>query len=218
MPRDSQQMIIEGQKFNTQKKYMQTMGLFDDWMGEKKYFMDDILRKRIPFIHTEFMTWLTKTKKTIQSSAKHHASILNTLLSLIFGTEQVSATAKRLTTHAISNFRISNQRYGSTQDISQLYDRWRNRPESQLLSNEELQTKLASLMMSLCFVRMEKMTIIDLSVSIIDGVHRSASVCIPPKQSRQRQRYDLRRTEEATACPTESFFVWLARLREHFHT
>ncbi|KAA6372057.1 MAG: hypothetical protein EZS28_032417 [Streblomastix strix] len=31
-------MIIEGQKFNTQKKYMQTIGVFDDWMKGKKLY------------------------------------------------------------------------------------------------------------------------------------------------------------------------------------
>ncbi|KAA6355218.1 MAG: hypothetical protein EZS28_049256, partial [Streblomastix strix] len=36
------------------------------------------------------------------------------------------------------------------------------------------------------------------------------------KQSVQRERYDVRKTEEPKVCPTETFFVWLTRLREHF--
>ncbi|KAA6368501.1 MAG: hypothetical protein EZS28_035973 [Streblomastix strix] len=70
--------------------------------------------------------------------------------------------------------------------------------------------------MSLCFVRMEEMANIDLSVSIIDDEEQRAAVCILPKQSVQRERYDLRKTEEPKVCPTETFFVWLTRLREHF--
>ncbi|KAA6394107.1 MAG: hypothetical protein EZS28_010365 [Streblomastix strix] len=162
------------------------------------------------------MTRLTQTRKTKPSSAKHHASVLNTLLSLIFGTVQVSTTVQRLTTHAISNHQINNLRYGSTWDINQLFEYWIERPESNLLSNEELQTKLASLLMALCFVRMEEMANIDLSVWIIDDQEQRAAVCNPAKQSVQRERYDVRKTEEPKVCPTETFFVWLTRLREHF--
>ncbi|KAA6373126.1 MAG: hypothetical protein EZS28_031348 [Streblomastix strix] len=54
---------------------------------------------------------------------------------------------------------------------------------------------------------MEKRANIDLSVSIIDFVCRSASVRELPKQTAQRQRYDLRRTDEAIVCPTETFFT-----------
>ncbi|KAA6371229.1 MAG: hypothetical protein EZS28_033244, partial [Streblomastix strix] len=216
MTKETQKMIIEGQKFYTQKKYLQTMGVFEDWMKEKNYTVQDIMNQKIPFIHTEFMTWLTRTRKTKPSSAKHYASILNAMLSLIFGTVKVSTTVQRLTTHAISNHQINNPSYGSTWDINQLFEHWREKPESRLLSNEELQIKLASLLMSLCFVRMEEMANIDLSVSIIDDQEQRAAVCIPPKQSVQRERYDVRKTEEPKVCPTETFFVWLTRLREHF--
>ncbi|KAA6392289.1 MAG: hypothetical protein EZS28_012181, partial [Streblomastix strix] len=86
---------------------MQTMRVFEDWMKEKNYTVQDIMNQKIPFRRTEFMTWLTRTRKTKPSSAKHHASILNTMLSLIFGTVQVSTTVQRLTTHAISNHQIN---------------------------------------------------------------------------------------------------------------
>ncbi|KAA6354930.1 MAG: hypothetical protein EZS28_049543, partial [Streblomastix strix] len=194
----------------------QTMGVFDDWMKEKNYTIEDIMHKKMLFIRTEFMTWQTRTSKTKPSSAKHHASILNTMLSLIFGTVLVSAIVQRLTTHAISNHQINNPRYESTWDINQLFEHWRERPESKLLSNEELQVMPTSLQMSLYFVRMEEMANIDLSVSIIDDEEHTAAVCIPPKQSVQKERYDVRKTEEPKVCPTETFFVWLTRLREHF--
>ncbi|KAA6338451.1 MAG: hypothetical protein EZS28_052699, partial [Streblomastix strix] len=149
MIRETQQMIIEGQKYNTQKKYMQTMKVFDDWMKEKNYTIQDIMNQKKAFILTEFMTWLTRTRKTKPSSAKHHATILNAMLSLIFGTAQFSTTVQRLTTHAISNHQINYPRYGSTWDINQLFEYWRKRPESNFLSNEELQTKLALILVSL---------------------------------------------------------------------
>ncbi|KAA6401498.1 MAG: hypothetical protein EZS28_002981 [Streblomastix strix] len=58
MTRETQQMIIKGLKFKTQMKYIQTMVLFDDCMKEMNYSIEDIMNKKIPFIHTEFMTWL----------------------------------------------------------------------------------------------------------------------------------------------------------------
>ncbi|KAA6390317.1 MAG: hypothetical protein EZS28_014158 [Streblomastix strix] len=188
MTRETQQMIIDGQKCNTQKKCMQAMGVFDDWMKEKNYTIENIMNQNIPFIHTEFMTWLIRTRKTKPSSVKHHVSIFNTMLSLILGTKQISTTA--------------------TLDINQLFEHWRERPKSNLLSNEEKQVKLASLLMSLCFVRMEEMANIDLSVSIIDDQEQRAAVCIPPKQSKKRERYDAKRTQDPRGCPTETFFNW----------
>ncbi|KAA6375750.1 MAG: hypothetical protein EZS28_028721 [Streblomastix strix] len=175
MTRETQQMIIEGQKFNTQKKNMQTMKVFYDWMKERNYTIQDMMDQKIPFIHTEFMTWLTRTRKTKPSSAKYHASILNTMLSLIFGTVQVSTTAWRLTTQAISKLQVKNPRYGSTWDNNQPFEYCSERSESNFPSSEELQTKLASLLMSLCFVRMEEITNINLSVSIIDDQEQRAA-------------------------------------------
>ncbi|KAA6334313.1 MAG: hypothetical protein EZS28_053079, partial [Streblomastix strix] len=72
--------------------------------------------------------------------------------------------------------------------------------------------------MSLCFVRMEEMANIDLSVSIIDDQEHRAAVCILHKLSiqREKERYDVRKTEESKVCPRETFFVQLTRLRKHF--
>ncbi|KAA6380019.1 MAG: hypothetical protein EZS28_024453 [Streblomastix strix] len=61
-----------------------------------------------------------------------------------------------------------------------------------------------------------EMASIDVSVSIIDDQEQKAAVCIPPKQSVQRERYDVRKTVEPKVCSTETFFVWLTRLRDRF--
>ncbi|KAA6369047.1 MAG: hypothetical protein EZS28_035425 [Streblomastix strix] len=124
-----------------------------------------------------------RTNKTKPLLVKHHASILNSMFSLIFGTVYVSATAQRLTTLAISNHQINNPRYGSTWDINQLFEYWRERPESNLLSDEELQVKQALQLISLCLVRMEEIANIDISVLFIDDEEHTAAVYISPKQS-----------------------------------
>ncbi|KAA6403169.1 MAG: hypothetical protein EZS28_001295 [Streblomastix strix] len=48
------------------------------------------------------------------------------------------------------------------------------RPDNNLPSNEELQVKLASILMTLCFVRKEEMANIDLAISIIGDEERTA--------------------------------------------
>ncbi|KAA6384382.1 MAG: hypothetical protein EZS28_020094 [Streblomastix strix] len=53
---------------------------------------------------------------------------------------------------------------------------------------------------------MEGMANIDLSVSIIDDEDQTATVCFPPKQSRKRESYDVRRTNDPRVCQTETFF------------
>ncbi|KAA6385619.1 MAG: hypothetical protein EZS28_018850 [Streblomastix strix] len=70
--------------------------------------------------------------------------------------------------------------------------------------------------MSLCFVRIEEVANIDLPVSIIYDEKQTTTVCISPKQSRKNARYDVRRTNNLIVDPTDTSFVWLARLREHF--
>ncbi|KAA6367551.1 MAG: hypothetical protein EZS28_036923 [Streblomastix strix] len=39
------------------------MGVFDDWMKGMNYTIEDIMNKKLLFTYTEFMTWLTRTKK-----------------------------------------------------------------------------------------------------------------------------------------------------------
>ncbi|KAA6374274.1 MAG: hypothetical protein EZS28_030200 [Streblomastix strix] len=192
------------------------MVVFNYWKKEKNYTIENIMNQKIQFIYTEFMTQLIRTRKTKPSSAKNHASILNTMLTLIFGTVQVSATAQNLTTHAISNHSINNQRDGSTWDINQLYEHWRERPESNLHSNEELQVKLVSLLMSLCFVKMKEMANIDLSVSNIVDEEHTAAVCILPKQSKRRERYNVRRTEDLKQADQRYISSRLERLVQIF--
>ncbi|KAA6364688.1 MAG: hypothetical protein EZS28_039784, partial [Streblomastix strix] len=75
-------------------------------MKEKNYDMQDNLVKKLSPTHVEFMKWLNKIKKTKPSSAKHHFSCLNIMLSLIFGTEKSFTTAQRLNGHAIANHQI----------------------------------------------------------------------------------------------------------------
>ncbi|KAA6387619.1 MAG: hypothetical protein EZS28_016857 [Streblomastix strix] len=62
------------------KKYVQIMGVFDDWMKEKNYTIEDIKNKKIPFKYIENMTWLTKANKMQPFSANHHESFLKTIV------------------------------------------------------------------------------------------------------------------------------------------
>ncbi|KAA6379998.1 MAG: hypothetical protein EZS28_024474, partial [Streblomastix strix] len=64
--------------------------------------------------------------------------------------------------------------------------------------------------------RMKEMTNIDLFEWIIDNEDQTAATCFSPKQSKKRERYYVRRTDDSRVSPKETFFVWFTRLREHF--
>ncbi|KAA6394525.1 MAG: hypothetical protein EZS28_009948 [Streblomastix strix] len=63
---------------------------------------------------------------------------------------------------------------------------------------------------------MGEMAIIDPLLSIIDDEEHTATVCIPQKQSRKRERYDVSRTNDPKMFPAQTFFVLLERLGDHF--
>ncbi|KAA6382671.1 MAG: hypothetical protein EZS28_021801, partial [Streblomastix strix] len=83
-------------------------------------------------------------------------------------------------------------------------------------SIKQRQKKLISLQISLYIVRMEEMTNINLSVSILDDEQQTAAVCILPKYMRMRKICNVWETYDPCVCSTETIFVSLSRLREHF--
>ncbi|KAA6368733.1 MAG: hypothetical protein EZS28_035740 [Streblomastix strix] len=163
------------------------MGGFEDWMNEKNNTIRDIMNQKIPFIHTEFKTWLTRTWKTKPSSANIMYRY-STQCFLSYFIQYRSPQLRRDSLHTqFLIIRLAIQDIGVPGTL--IYSlSIGERTESYLLSDEELQTKLASLLMSLCFVRMEEMANIDLSVSIIDDIEHRAAVSIPPKQSKRKER------------------------------
>ncbi|KAA6370945.1 MAG: hypothetical protein EZS28_033529 [Streblomastix strix] len=63
---------------------------------------------------------------------------------------------------------------------------------------------------------MEEWSNINISISIIDVEEHTAALCIPPKQSRKKERHDVRRSNNLRMGTTERFFVWFTRLRLQF--
>ncbi|KAA6368316.1 MAG: hypothetical protein EZS28_036157 [Streblomastix strix] len=198
MTRETQKMIIEGQKFNTQKKYMQTMGVFEDWMKEKNYTVQDIMNQKIPFIHTEFMTWLTRTRKTKPSSARSpqqcrdspHTQFLIIRLTIqdmgapgtLINCLSIGERDQKANSSQMKNYK-QNQLHYQCRYALQEWKRWQTQIyqyRSQMIKNKELQ------------------------------------FAFHPNNLGE-ERYDVRKTEEPKVCPTETFFVWLTRLREHFY-
>ncbi|KAA6352695.1 MAG: hypothetical protein EZS28_051778, partial [Streblomastix strix] len=101
-------------------------------------------------------------------------------------------------------------------DIRQLFDYWRSRPDDKDLSDTEIQTKLASLLLSICFIRINEAAEINLAISNIDYRNQTAILCLSPKANNSIEQYEIRRTGDPKVYPNLTLFTWLNRLYWHY--
>ncbi|KAA6382107.1 MAG: hypothetical protein EZS28_022365 [Streblomastix strix] len=100
------------------------------------------------FIIPEVMAWFTAQHKTPKSSLNKQ-SYIKTMLQLIFDRELMHDTPSALTYRAISNCNVVTRKYAYVWDIDILFNRWAAQPADQMLTNQHLQIKQASLLLSL---------------------------------------------------------------------
>lgn len=126
-------------------------------------------------------------------------------------------TPSALTYRAISNCNVVTRKYAHVWDIDILFNHWATQPTDQMLTNQDLQIKLASLLLSVCFLRITEISEIDLNLSNFNFQNRTALVTLSPKTTNALEQYEVRRTGILNLCPNVTLFTWLERLREHFH-
>ncbi|KAA6369083.1 MAG: hypothetical protein EZS28_035391 [Streblomastix strix] len=192
------------------------MATLDDWMKSKQYSIQDVLRMKPGFIIPEVIAWFTGQHKTPKSSLNNQ-SCIKTMLQLIFDREPMHDTPSALTYRAISNCNIIARKYAHVWDIDILFNHWATQPADQMLTNQDLQIKLASLLLSVCFLRIIEISEIDLNFSNFNFGNQTALVTLSLKTINALEQYEMRRTGILNLCPNVTFFTWLERLREHFH-
>ncbi|KAA6386935.1 MAG: hypothetical protein EZS28_017535 [Streblomastix strix] len=133
------------------------------------------------------------------------------MLSLIFDRPQITSTPSKLSYRAVLKCKIINRRYSNMWDIRQLFDYWRSRPDDKDLSETEIQTKLASLLFSICFIRIDEADEIKLAISNIDYRNQTAILCLSPNANNSIEQYEIRRTGDPKVCPNSTLFTWLDR-------
>ncbi|KAA6379782.1 MAG: hypothetical protein EZS28_024691, partial [Streblomastix strix] len=211
----AQHLLTNRQRFETQRHYLYAMRTLAEFCYEYSFSIDQILSISPGLFHLEVINWFTRWNPSA-SFADTLQSLLNTKLSLIFDIPQITSTPSKLVYRAVLNCKIINRRYSNMCDIRQLFDYWRSRPDDKDLSETDIQTKLASLLLSICFIRINEAVEINLSISNIDYRNQTAILCISPKANNSIEQYEIIRTENPKVCPNSTFFTWLNHLYWHY--
>ncbi|KAA6364213.1 MAG: hypothetical protein EZS28_040259, partial [Streblomastix strix] len=138
-------------------------------------------------------------------------------LQLIFDREPMHDIPSALTYRAISNCNVVTRKYTHVWDIDILFNHWVTQPADQMLTNQDFQIKLASLLLSVCFLRITEISEINLNLSDFNFINHTALVTISPKTTNVLEQYEVRRIGILNICPNLALSTWLERLKEHYH-
>ncbi|KAA6387111.1 MAG: hypothetical protein EZS28_017364 [Streblomastix strix] len=143
--------------------------------------------------------------------------VLKTMLQLIFDREPMHDTSSTLTQRAISNFNVVARKYAHVWDIDILFNHWAAQPIDQMLTNQDLQIKLASLVLSVCFLGITEISEVDLNLTNFNFGNHTALLIPTPQTTNALEQNKVRRIGIMNLCLKITHFTWLKRLREHFH-
>ncbi|KAA6397813.1 MAG: hypothetical protein EZS28_006660 [Streblomastix strix] len=139
------------------------------------------------------------------------------MLQLIFDREPMHDTPSAFIYKMIANRNVQIRKYAHVWDIDILFNHWVTQLTDQMLTNQDLQIKLASLLLSVCFLRITEISEIDLNLSNFNFANNTALVTLSSKTTNALEQYEVRRTGILNLFPNLTLFTWLERLREHFH-
>ncbi|KAA6395775.1 MAG: hypothetical protein EZS28_008695 [Streblomastix strix] len=215
LSRTAQQLLINGQKFETQRDYLYSMRTQAEFSYEHVLNIDQLLSISSGFLLLEVINWFIRCNPIV-FSVNTLQFCQNSMLSFIFDIQQITSTPQKLAYRA--GFKLSDPKQKIFQyvDIRQLFDYWRSRPDDNDLSDTKIQTKLASLLIFICFIRINETAEINLAISNIDYKNKTAILCLSPKANNSIEQYEIRRTGDPKVCPNSTLFTWLNRLYWHY--
>ncbi|KAA6401071.1 MAG: hypothetical protein EZS28_003392 [Streblomastix strix] len=186
--RQAQALLIGEQKYQSIRRYYYAMATFDDWMKSKQFSIQDVLRMIPGFIISEVMAWFTGQHKTLKSSLNKQQYI-RTVQQLIFDREPMYDTPSALTYRATSNFNVVTRKYAQVQDINILFNHWATQPADQTLTNQDQQIKFASLLLSVCFLRISAISEEDINLSNFNFGYNTALLTLSFKTTNALEQY-----------------------------
>ncbi|KAA6358113.1 MAG: hypothetical protein EZS28_046360, partial [Streblomastix strix] len=133
---------------------------------------------------------------TSASSALQFLNGLSSTLSLKFNIDLKNNHMLQFTRKAISAHMIVKPKYEDTWNVGIQFDYWREKGSNRYLTNVELQTKLTSLLMTICSMRPAE----------IEGISQRYSVICEQTD----------KTKDRTVCPRATFFDWLNRIDNRY--
>ncbi|KAA6400985.1 MAG: hypothetical protein EZS28_003486, partial [Streblomastix strix] len=159
-------MILYGQRFNTQRRYYYTMEKLMKWTQINHYSILGLLTMKPYIIITEVLAQFTSVN-TSASSVLQFLNGLSSMLSLTFDIDLQNNHMLQFTRKAISAHMIVKPKYEDTRNVGKLFDYWGGKRLNRNLTNIELLTKLTSLFMTVCSMRPAEIEGISLRYSVI---------------------------------------------------
>ncbi|KAA6366986.1 MAG: hypothetical protein EZS28_037486 [Streblomastix strix] len=164
----------------------------------------------------EDIEWISGQYRKSKSSLIKQ-SYIETMLQLKVDRDSIYETASVLTNKAISNCKVVTRKYAHVWDIDILFNHWAAYPADQMLANQDLQIKLASLLLSVFFLRIIEILEIDLNLSNFYFGNHTALITLSPKTINALEQYEVKKTGILNLFSNLILFTLLERLREHFH-
>ncbi|KAA6376068.1 MAG: hypothetical protein EZS28_028404, partial [Streblomastix strix] len=149
---------------------------------------------------------------TSASSALRFLNGLSSMHSLAFDIDLKNNNMLQLTKKAISAHMIVKYKYEDTWNVGILFDYCRGKGLNRNLKNIELQTKLTSLLMTICSLRPAEIEGISQGHSVICEQADKVDLQLQPKTKSGLHLHILPKNRDRTVCPRAIFFDWLKRI------
>ncbi|KAA6359738.1 MAG: hypothetical protein EZS28_044735 [Streblomastix strix] len=212
---DGVNLLFKGQRFNTVKRDFYSLALLQDWLDIERITIEEMLKKDAEVILTEVIAFRTRQKNSV-ASAKSHKACLTSMLSLIFKENLASSKTSKLISKALAHATIPHRRYQNIWNIQILFNHWRQSKQNKYLNNYDLQVKIASLLMSICFFRPNEIAEIRLKFSNVNKSENQASLRLAPKQANAIETYEVYETDNEELSPKLAIYEWIDRLKKQF--
>ncbi|KAA6358051.1 MAG: hypothetical protein EZS28_046422, partial [Streblomastix strix] len=204
-------MILYGQRHNTQRRYYYAMEKLKKWTEANQYTILDLLTMKPHIIITEVLAQFTSVN-TSASSALQFLNGLSSMLSLTFDINLKNNHMHQFTRKAISAHIIFKPKYEDTWNVGILFDYWRGKRSNRNLTNVELQTKLTSLLMTICSIRPAEIEGISLRHSVICEQIDKVDLRLQTKTKSGLHSHKLPKTRDRIVCPRAILFDWLKKI------
>ncbi|KAA6391781.1 MAG: hypothetical protein EZS28_012698 [Streblomastix strix] len=208
-------LLFNRQKFNTVKRDFYSLALLQNWLDIERITIEEMMKRDAEIILTEVIAFHTRQNNSV-ASAQSHKACLTTMLSLIFKENLASSTTSKLINKALANATIPHRRYQNIWNIQILFNHWRQSRHNKYLNNYDLQVRMSSLLMSVCFFGPNEIAEIRLKFSNVNKTENQTSLRLAPKQANAIETYEVYETDNEKLSSKLATYEWIDRLKKQF--
>ncbi|KAA6385933.1 MAG: hypothetical protein EZS28_018539 [Streblomastix strix] len=162
-------------------------------------------------IITEVLVQFTSVN-TSASLALQFLNGLSSMLSLTFDIDLKNNQMLQFTRKAISVHMIVKPKYEDTQNVGILFGYWRGKRSNRNLPNIQLQTKLTSLIMTVCSMRLAEIEGMSQTCLAICEIADKVDLRLQLKTKTGLYLHKLPKTRDQIKCSNSTFLQWLKRI------